>query len=65
MAENIHGDTERIDIRSVIHTAKAYALFPARWCPMIDRCGLCPKTKGLESVVHPEGNTIWELPRRL
>jgi len=36
IAENIHGDNERVDIQSVIHTAKAYALFLARWCRIID-----------------------------
>jgi acetylornithine deacetylase len=36
IAENIHGDNERVDINSVIHTAKAYALFLARWCHIID-----------------------------
>lgn len=32
VAENIHGDNERVHMESVIHTAKAYALFLARWC---------------------------------
>ena len=32
VAENIHADNERVNIESVIHTAKAYALFLARWC---------------------------------
>jgi acetylornithine deacetylase len=36
IAENIHGDNERVHIASVIHTAKAYALFLARWCRIID-----------------------------
>jgi len=36
IAENIHADNERVDISSVIHTAKAYALFLARWCSIID-----------------------------
>ncbi len=36
IAENIHGDNERVDITSIIHTAKAYALFLARWCRIID-----------------------------
>ena len=31
-AENIHGANERVHIDSVIHTAKTYALFAARWC---------------------------------
>jgi len=36
MAENIHGDNERVHMASVIHTAKTYALFLARWCHIID-----------------------------
>lgn len=36
IAENIHADNERVDISSVIHTAKVYALFLARWCGLID-----------------------------
>ena len=36
VAENIHGDNERVHMESVVHTAKAYALFLARWCHMID-----------------------------
>lgn len=31
VAENIHGSNERVDIESVIHVAKVYALFLARW----------------------------------
>lgn len=32
VAENIHAENERVRIDSVVHTAKAYALFLARWC---------------------------------
>ena len=32
VAENIHAENERVSIDSVIHTAKVYALFMARWC---------------------------------
>jgi acetylornithine deacetylase len=32
VAENIHGANERVNIESVIHVAKAYALFMSRWC---------------------------------
>jgi len=32
VAENIHGANERVNIESVIHVAKAYALFLSRWC---------------------------------
>jgi acetylornithine deacetylase len=32
VAENIHGTNERVNIDSIIHTAKTYALFAARWC---------------------------------
>ncbi len=35
VAENIHAENERVLIESVIHTARVYALFLARWC------GLC------------------------
>ncbi|RLB26525.1 MAG: acetylornithine deacetylase [Deltaproteobacteria bacterium] len=35
VAENIHGANERVDIASIIHVAKVYALFISRWC------GLC------------------------
>jgi acetylornithine deacetylase len=31
-AENIHAANERVEIASVMHTARAYALFLARWC---------------------------------
>jgi acetylornithine deacetylase len=33
---NYHGANEWVDIQSVIHTAKAYALFLARWCGLAD-----------------------------
>jgi acetylornithine deacetylase len=36
VAENIHGVNERVNIDSVIHTAKVYALFLSRWCKLID-----------------------------
>ncbi len=36
IAENIHGDNERVHMKSVMHTAKAYALFLSRWCRIID-----------------------------
>ena len=32
VAENIHGANESVDLESVRHTARAYALFLARWC---------------------------------
>jgi len=32
VAENIHAGNERVLIRSVVQTAKTYALFLARWC---------------------------------
>lgn len=32
VAENIHGFNECVEIESIIHTAKAYALFAAEWC---------------------------------
>ncbi len=31
-AENIHGANERVEIESIMHTARTYALFAARWC---------------------------------
>lgn len=31
-ADNIHGANERVDIESIMHTARTYALFAARWC---------------------------------
>ena len=36
VAENIHASNERVDIDSVIHTAKVYALFLARWCGLAE-----------------------------
>ena len=35
-AENIHAANERVKIESVIHTAKVYALFLARWCGLVE-----------------------------
>ncbi len=35
VAQNIHAENERVHIDSIIHTARVYALFLARWC------GLC------------------------
>ncbi|RLB44046.1 MAG: acetylornithine deacetylase [Deltaproteobacteria bacterium] len=35
VAENIHGANERVEISSIIHVAKVYAVFISRWC------GLC------------------------
>ncbi len=32
VAENIHGIDERVDIDSIMHVARTYALFLARWC---------------------------------
>jgi acetylornithine deacetylase len=36
IAENIHGNNERVRMESVMHTAKVYALFLARWCRIVD-----------------------------
>jgi acetylornithine deacetylase len=36
IAQNIHADNERVLIDSVIHTARTYALFLARWCGLAD-----------------------------
>jgi acetylornithine deacetylase len=36
VAENYHAANERVNIDSVIHTARTYALFLARWCGLID-----------------------------
>jgi acetylornithine deacetylase len=36
VAENIHAADERVNIASVIHTAKVYALFLARWCKLLE-----------------------------
>jgi acetylornithine deacetylase len=36
VAENIHAANERVNIESVINTAKVYALFLARWCGVVE-----------------------------
>ncbi|MFH1137946.1 MAG: ArgE/DapE family deacylase [Pseudomonadota bacterium] len=36
VAENIHGANERVNIAGVLHTARVYALFLARWCGLVD-----------------------------
>ena len=36
VAENIHAANERVRIDSVVHVAKVYALFLARWCGLIE-----------------------------
>ncbi|MFP4315893.1 MAG: ArgE/DapE family deacylase [Desulfovibrionales bacterium] len=36
VAEDIHGTDERVRLDSVIHTARAYALFAARWCGLME-----------------------------
>jgi acetylornithine deacetylase len=36
VAERIHGADERVLLSSVTHTAKAYALFAARWCGLVE-----------------------------
>ncbi len=36
VAESIHAENERVNIDSVIHTARAYALFLARWCGLLE-----------------------------
>jgi acetylornithine deacetylase len=35
-AENIHAANERVNIESVIQTAKVYALYLARWCGLVE-----------------------------
>lgn len=35
VAENIHAANERVDIESIIHTTRVYALFLARWCGIV------------------------------
>jgi acetylornithine deacetylase len=35
-AKNIHGANESVSIDSVMHVARAYALFLSRWCGLID-----------------------------
>jgi len=34
--ENIHASNERVNIDSMIHTAKVYALFLSRWCNLVE-----------------------------
>jgi len=36
IAENIHAANERVHLASVMHTAKTYALFLARWCGLVE-----------------------------
>jgi acetylornithine deacetylase len=36
VAESIHGANERVELDSVMQTAKTYALFMARWCGLVD-----------------------------
>jgi acetylornithine deacetylase len=36
VAENIHGANERVNIDSILHVARAYALFLARWCRLAE-----------------------------
>ena len=36
VAQNIHGANEGVSIESIIHVAKTYALFLARWCGLAD-----------------------------
>ncbi|MDZ7760675.1 MAG: hypothetical protein U5L00_10510 [Desulfovermiculus sp.] len=36
VAENIHAANERVRLDSVLHTARAYALFIARWCGLVE-----------------------------
>lgn len=36
VAENIHGTDERVNIDSILHVARAYALFLARWCRLAE-----------------------------
>lgn len=36
VAERIHGPDERVNLESVLHTARAYALFAARWCGLVE-----------------------------
>ena len=36
VAENIHAANERVEIASILQTARAYALFLARWCGLVD-----------------------------
>ncbi|MGD8562440.1 MAG: ArgE/DapE family deacylase [Desulfarculaceae bacterium] len=36
VGENIHAEDERVEIGSILHTAKVYALFLARWCGLVE-----------------------------
>jgi len=36
VAENIHAANERVDIKSIINTARVYALFLSRWCGLVE-----------------------------
>lgn len=36
VAERIHAPNERVNLDSVLHTARTYALFLARWCGLTD-----------------------------
>lgn len=36
VAENIHGTNERVNLESVIHVARTYALFIACWCKLVE-----------------------------
>ncbi|MGA2464468.1 MAG: ArgE/DapE family deacylase [Thermodesulfobacteriota bacterium] len=36
VAENIHGANERVNLESVIHVARTYALFLSRWCGLTE-----------------------------
>ncbi len=36
VARNIHGANEAVELDSVVHTARAYALFLARWCGLVE-----------------------------
>jgi len=36
VAENIHAANERVEIASILQTARAYALFLSRWCGLVE-----------------------------
>ena len=36
IAENIHAANERVNINSIMHVARTYALFLARWCGLVE-----------------------------
>jgi len=36
VAENIHAANERVNIDSVMHVVRTYALFLARWCGLVE-----------------------------